>query len=239
MENAQQNWKTMMDVWKSGQVGLPKVRRWSKYVDDAKHGGARLQNSLEHSYCIVILGGIVCAKLRRYSVIDERLVMLALHVHDHGEGEIGMDTLYVDKSIEGDLQEYTAFRKRYDQLEPYIFRDFHRAFLLQFALKNTDPFPPDARELMGELANIHRLEALAFQAIEYLDYLVFALEQFEERGNRKILVQVLRNTVPHLDRLAEDLVGFRAEIWTPVMREWCAGWLMEYQDQWIEQKGEK
>ena len=77
--------------------------------------------------------------------IDSRLVLTALTVHDLGEGEIGKDTLYLDKNISADLEEYKGFRNRYEPLGK-SFDCLNRAFLLQFAIKNPPEFPEDAKK---------------------------------------------------------------------------------------------
>ena len=232
-------WENIIDVIKSGQVGLSTVIRWSKY-DKEEGGGVRIQNSLQHSYSIALLGKMLIHKLRDYVTLDEPLLITALLVHDHGEGEINKDTHYIDKSVDGDLDEYLAFTQRYSALGKSQFEEFQKAFLLQFALKNPSCFPEQSRKIMEQLEQHKLLECNAFDAVERWDYLLYAIEQFEERGNKKVLVQTLRNQIPHLNRLAEvALPGFGAEIWTTQMRLWCQNFVSEHDGQWIEQKGEK
>ena len=210
MRFTDEQWLHILDVWRSGQIGLSQVPRWGKYVE--RDQGARPQNSLQHPYALVLLGKILLERLRRHVELDGELVMTALLVHDHGEGEIGHDTLYIDKTVGGDVQEYLAFVRRYRQLDYDVFEVFRRAFLLQFVLKRPEAFPFEAREIMRVLRRDRYKEALAFEAIEYWDYVLYALEQYCERSNARILVQVLRNIAPHLDRLAGQLPGFWARI---------------------------
>ncbi len=226
----------LLDAWKAPQVGLPEVVRWKKYID--KDQGARLQNSLQHSHAITLLGAMMVGQLHPYVQLDSGLLMTALAVHDVGEGEIGKDTLYIDKSTAGDLDEYLAFQRRYEPLGESAFNVLHRAFLLQFALKNPESFPPRARALMCKLAVTNRLEALAFDAVERWDYVLYALEQYRERGNEKILVQTLRHQIGHLNRLSDDLPGFSQAICKKESSVWSAEFLGSHRGKWEERKGE-
>lgn len=236
MEKVRQAWGTTLDVWKSGQEGLPLVPRWSKYV--GKDQGVREQDSLKHSYSLTVLGTIFLERMRDCQPLDGELLLSALLIHDHGEGEVGRDTLYLDKTAEGDLAEYLAFRKRYEPLGP-DFRAFHRAFLLQFAAKDPPGFPDDAKRVMADLRSGRMPEALAFDALERWDYVLYALEQYFERGNEKILVQVLRNQVPKLDRLCGELHGLRQVVWTDEIATECRAFVAARAGKWVEQKGEK
>jgi len=158
-------------------------------------------------------------------------------MHDVGEGILGKDTPYIDKSVDRDLEEYLAFRRCYEVLDPVVFDRLHRAFLLQFAQKNPGTFPEDARRIMAEIVKKFPMETFAFDAIERWDYVLYALEQYHERGNEKILVQVLRNQVKHLNILANELPGFGDEIWTWELASWANVFLKAHEGKWIEQKG--
>jgi hypothetical protein len=232
-------WADILCVWLSGQVALPQVARWSKYHKENGQKMTRLQNSLQHSYSIPLLGKIVCYKLRPYVSLDEALLQNALLIHDHGEGEILRDTHYIDKNEEGDLEEYLAFVRCYSMLPKNLFEEFNEAFLLQFAMKNPLSFPEEARSLMTFLAIKCKSECLAFDAVERWDYVLYALEQFLVYDNTKILVQTMRHQAPHLDRLTKELPGFGEQIWTTSTRSCFSNLLEDFKYSWIEQKGEK
>jgi hypothetical protein len=171
--------------------------------------------------------------------LDRGLLMTALAVHDLGEGETGKDTLYIDKSIEGDLEEYQAFLRRYKlSKKGPMFNYLHRAFLLQFALANPQNFPLSARALMSGIAITNRLEAMVFDVVERWDYVLYAVEQYYERGNEKILVQTLRHQIPHLNRLSNELPGFGEKIWTKEISIWATELLKDCDGKYEEQKGE-
>ncbi len=237
MEFTNPGWLSVLDVWHAGQVGLPEVVRWKKYLE--KGGGVRRQDSLQHSFSITLLARMLIEKLRPHVALDGELLLTASLVHDFGEGEIRKDTLFIDKNAEGDLREYSAFAARFMQLPNELFEPFCRAFLLQFALKNPENFPPAARTIMRALAQEKRMEALAFEALEYWDYLLYALEQYRTHGNAKILAQTLRNVISPLRKLAVLLPGFSAEVFTEEVDDWCLGFMRICDGRWIEQKGER
>ncbi len=231
-----QLWLDTLDVWRAGQTGLPEATRWKKFIKSGR--GARPQNSLQHTHAITFLAIVLSKRLRRYTSLDTELIFTAVHVHDHGEGETELDVLYIDKDAALDLREYEVFARRFSQLPDDEFVLFQRAFLLQFCLKEWGHFPRETRSALKELAEQHRTEALFFEAVERWDYVIYALEQFQERGNKVILIQTLRHQVQHLDRLARDLPGFGDEVWTEDVRAWFQALLDQHEGQWIEQPGE-
>lgn len=239
MKIATNQWISIIDVWRSGQEQLPGVQRWKKYDKPMDGSKVRVQNSLQHSYSITLLGKIVCMRLDPYVKLDHLFLMTSLLLHDHGEGEIQQDTVYIDKTNQGDLDEYLAFKKRFEQLGDAHYNELEKAFLLQFVSKPFEHFPQKAQNQMRYLQTQYLKEAYAFDAVERWDYLLYAVEQYYEFGNFKILVQTLRHQIPHLDRLAEILPGFCETIWTYAIRFSFVEFLQLHEDKWIEEKGEK
>jgi 5'-deoxynucleotidase YfbR-like HD superfamily hydrolase len=239
MKAVEKVWLEIIDVWRSGQVQLPKVQRWKKY-DKPKDGSkVRKQNSLQHSYSITVLGRIFCLKLDRFVKLNVSMMLTAWLLHDHGEGEIQKDTLYIDKTDQGDLDEYLAFRKRFSQLGSDEYDQLEKAFLLQFAAKSFQNFPEHAQHQMRYLLRNCSNEVYAFEAVERWDYLLYAIEQYQKFGNEKILVQVLRHQIHHLDRLTSSLPGFGEIIWTEEVRVTLSKFLHLHKEKWIEKKDEK
>lgn len=230
-------WREIHGVWLSGQVGLPQVERWKKYRK--KHPGVRRQDSLQHSHSLVYLGMIAVRLLRPYVVLDGELILGALAIHDHGEGELLVDMHYIDKTDDDDLNEYQAFVERFRSLPKPQFDVFHQAFLLQFAGRGRERFPPESRSIMQWLRDNKPMEVLAFEAIETWDYLLFAMEQEFELGYTEMMVQVLRNQMDKLTRYASELPGFRQQIWNHEVQAWARELLQQHEGKWIEQKGEK
>ena len=237
----------LFEAWRAAQVGLGAVLRFEKYAEMSREAfgqGLRSHTSLEHSHSVTLLARIMVHRCRPYlaAPFDEMLLTDAVLVHDHGEGYIGEDTAYLDKNAEKDLAEYLAFCQAYESLGS-IWTHLHRAFLLQFALKNPSNFPFDARIIMAELASVNYMEARMFQAVERFDYLLYPYEHYERDGNPWPLVWTLRNQAKHLDRLAAEtpeeggLPGFRQEFWTPEISSWWRRWLEQFEGQHIEQSG--
>lgn len=211
-QNMEKLWPGISDIVLTAQIIFKGVYRWGRLGK-----GVRRQDVLQHSYSITILARIIVEKLEHYLSLDKDLIMTAFLVHDHGEGELKRDICQGDKNKEGnddDLREYFAFVKRYEQLEPEIFRVFHRAFLLQFCLKDYNGFPKEAVEIMEGLAITNNFEALAFRAVELMEYLLYAMEQ-DKKGNRPgLLLGVYENNIPELEEIINNLPGFSQEIWT-------------------------
>lgn len=230
-------WQPIQKVWHNPQVNLPEVVRWKNYCGTKDSGGARTQNSLQHTHSISRLCDIFIVLLRPYVQLDESLLKTVVSVHDEGEGEIGMDTLFIDKSESIDLLEYKGFLGLYGGLRKELFDYFHKAFLLQFALKNPANFPEEARSEMRSLAEHYSDECHVFDTIERFDYVLYALEQFQERGNEVALVQTLRNQVPKLNQLADNTnIGIGEVIWTADIRDWAERFIRDREGKWIEQK---
>lgn len=223
----------LIKVWLSAQVTLPQVIRWSKYVN---RGNVRTQNTLQHTHSIVTLGTIMIPDL--HPDLDELLLLKALHFHDEGEGLVGIDTHYIDKTTMGDVNEYRAFVNHYKELPQSVFSKLEEAFLLQFASKDLEEFPVGARSVMLKLRKNKSLEILAFEAIERFDYHLYATEQFVHYDNLIIFLQTVRNQIHHLDRLLGQLPGF-ANFWTPGLQIATREILANYEGHYLEQKGEK
>ncbi len=211
-QNMEVLWPGISDIVLTAQIIFKGVYRWSRLGK-----GVRRQDVLQHSYSITILSRIIVEKLNRYLDLDKDLIATAFLVHDHGEGELKRDICRGDKNKEGnddDLREYFAFVKRYEKLEPEVFRVFHRAFLLQFCLKDQNGFPKEAVEIMEELAAVNYFEALTFRATELMEYILYSMEQ-DKKGNRPgLLLEIYNNNYPEIEEIMFKLPGFAQEIWT-------------------------
>lgn len=210
---------------------MPRVIRWKKYVKR----GTRRSDNLQHSYSIALFALWLFPRLRKHVRFDEHFVLHALLLHDLGEGETGTDDHYIDKNKNSDAAEWGGFRKTYSKtLGP----EASAAYLLQYV--NKIPFMP--RSIRRELSLIGRkrkTEQLVFEATERFDYLLYALEQYQKRGKKKILVQTLRNQLLHYERLHKQLPGFGKILWTPQLQSFCHRLLAQHDGKWIEQKSER
>lgn len=220
--------------WRESTARMARVFRWGKYLRDP---AVRRQNVLQHTVSIVSLVPVFVRALAGYTSLDGELLRLAFMVHDVGEGELGGDVHYIDREVSRDVAEYEAFCRQYRDCAPAVWEQLERAFLLQFAAANPLGFPDDARVVMAELRGTNPVEVIAFEAIERWDYMLYALEH-EARGCGRLIVQVLRNQLGHLDRLVHELPGFEV-IHPPRFSSWCHDYVGQFAGQWIEQKGEK
>lgn len=211
-QNVEALWPGISDIVLTAQIIFKGVYRWSRLGK-----GVRRQDVLQHSYSITILSRIISEKLSYHIGLDKDLITTAFLVHDHGEGELKRDICQGNKNKNGnddDLCEYLAFIKRYEKLEPEVFYIFHRAFLLQFCLKDHKDFPQYAIDTMEELAVVNYFEALTFRAIELFEYLLYAMEQ-DKKGNRPgLLLEVYDSNFSELEEIMKKLPGFSEEIWT-------------------------
>lgn len=212
-------WENCLSVWSSVQIDMPKVIRWTRYIEHFKE--IRRQNCLQHTFAISMIADMIMIMLEPYVKLDKFLLNRAFAVHDIGEGELNRDVPYVDKKECHDLQEYNAFCRRFEKLPESIFDAYHRAFLLQFCLENPDSFPPEARTVMAELARTKKMEALAFEAIEHWDYFLYALEQYKQTGNGYVLHIVLHVNIVLFDKLIKELPGLKELFWNDMISDWC------------------
>lgn len=161
--------------------------------------------------------------MRPYLSLDEALVNDCCVIHDQAEGLLGVDVADPKKTHQNDLDEYEAFKELYGHVDRIVWESKQRSFLLQFCLKNPECFDTEARAVMTELAKTKRNEALFFRGMEMLDYLYYAYENGALGKVPDILKEVSANQVANLDRIAEELPGFSAVVWTPEIRTFFAG----------------
>lgn len=204
------SWPGIPKILEESQIILNNVYRWGIYGDTV-----RQQNDLQHSYSISILASIFMAKISLYNrPIDRALVLNAFLIHDYGEGALGRDICLKNKVENDDLDEYFAFIDKYSLLDKEVFNQFHRAYLLQHAIKaQRSDFPPNAQEIIKTLQENHMLEVLIFRAVETWEYILFALEQ-HWNDHPFILSQVMENAKQRITFLTDNLPGFKEAIWT-------------------------
>lgn len=209
----------VIEVMQSAEEKLPKVRRWGAYFEK---GRCREQNSLQHSYSITWLVDFVLDYIGPIlPTLDRDLLLKCAMVHDHGEGEIGYDTLDHQKNSRTELEEYEAFVDRYSVLPVNAFEARQRAFLLQFCLqKDISHFPAYVQNLITDLKNSRLMEARLFRAIECFDYVLYALAQFDQQQNKFLLVGVLYGQKDFLRIAAQTIPGFRV-FWSEEIHAWA------------------
>lgn len=199
-------------------TGMELVVRWSRF--SKLKPPIRRQTTLSHVSSLILLAIHVREKLRAQLKIDWELFLDAVTVHDTGEGELARDICLPFKSDEHDLKEYLAFKKLVGKLGKKTAQKLQRAFLLQFTLKNSSIFPAEARQIMAELAQNHRREALLFTCLEHFDYILYALEQYLRQGHGEMAIDVISTSLPVLDELTKELPSFQ-KFWSADFRQYC------------------
>ncbi len=204
----------ILPLWKGGQTEMAKVIRWSKYVK--ANPSLRRQSTVEHSWSISFLGYAVISMIKPHLkfAIDGELLMGAITVHDMAEGMLGRDVLYLEKTEEKDRDEYLAFMEQTKALPRAMRESLEEAFLLQFALKRPKCFPAAAQAVMERLAAEKTIEASLFDAIERLDYLMYALECYRHHKDKVVIDAVFSNQLAKLDQHALYTPGF-SYVWKP------------------------
>ena len=227
-QSAQAVFSPLLDILRAPQTDLRTVIRFEKY--SSADPDLRKQDTLQHSYSLILFAIVFLSKMRKHLPdLDEAFFLKAVAVHDMAEGLLKRDIVFVDKKDEHDLHEYMAFMAEWRKVEDEVLAlEMRRAFLLQFAHKNPDIFPPGAAEDIRLLRYIHDKENLAFQAMEALDYLFYAFEGWIHYCNDVILVQILRNQVPRLDVFTKTLPGFEQEWWTTERSAWCKQFMADH-----------
>ncbi len=212
----------LFPLWYSLQTDLFEIKRWSRYVE--RNENLRVQSVLHHQYSVISVVDVVLPVLKKYIPdLDELLVLRAYLIHDQPEGfsKRKFDCLSTQKTQEKDLEEYLLFVKYYSHFSKDIYEIKEYAYLLQYALKENDLFPQDARVVMNNIVKNHIIEAMVFEVLESWEYIFYAYESFIYQGDDYILTQVLRRQMPSLQKYALVIRGFREEIFTKEFEKWA------------------
>ena len=245
----------ILDLWKQRQTGLVKVFRWNHFsgrnnrwrklilkIESAiqstclflRHPLVREQNCLQHTDALSWLM-IIFVNMTKHDApnLDYQLLLSIPPIHDEGEDILNRDIAFTVKNNGHDLAEYNAFRTRYICLEKSMngtFENLHRAFLLQFCLNIPENFSSSTKQLMTQLAKNHNQEARIFNALEHIDYILFALEQYICRGHIKILYEVVKKSMPILDDHAKHLPTLKKYLWTEEVQQNFTDFLKKHRD---------
>jgi hypothetical protein len=199
-------------LWLSLQSGQEQITRFSGYIE--KFGERmRHQNGHEHRCSVCSLFTYYMIRIRPHCILDELLLTRCINHHDEPEGILKIDVLAPKKTDLDDLREYEVFEKMYRPLGDDVWMELQKAFLLQFCLTNPKCFPPDARDVMSNLAKHCRHEALFFDGVQRLDYLYYAYECYR-RGLHSILQEVAYGQLKKIELVAAELPGFSEAVWT-------------------------
>lgn len=212
---------SMLPFWETCQSPLSKVIRWAPFL--RKNGALRTQSTLEHVHAFSVLSSVVITKLVEKGVkLDHPLFILAILVHDHGEGLLGRDIPVPQKSAEKDKDEYVAFTELLLKCDCdlSLFKKLKQAFLLQFAEECPQCFPLEARILMEELRKKRYFEVMLFKVLERVDYLFYACESYRHKEDDVILAEVFRNVKTELDKICTIYPVISTIVWTEEIQNW-------------------
>lgn len=195
--------------------GLGKTVRWRDFEN------IREQNSLEHSFSLAVLANIITRLLKPFHPsLDAELIKDAALLHDIGEYGQNRDIPYVCRKKFRNREEYENFKRVFSYVKPEIFDELKRPFLLQFALLDHSVFEGEDKNILRGLKKHRRKEAQIFEALEHLEYIFFAIEQWQTRGHEKICKQILETNGPVLGKIAKKIKGFDL-IWSADTCKWC------------------
>ncbi|MFH2232080.1 MAG: HD domain-containing protein [Patescibacteria group bacterium] len=204
------------------EADLNKVQRWSQFQASSN---SRPQTTLDHTATVQLVATLVVQAERRHNPepFDAAYVHQMCAVHDLGEvvySNVGCDVVLTNKTEQTDVNEVSAVRKLLHSLTDTHQEELLERFMGQFALRKNS-LSSEEKAALEKLADEKRLECMLFEAIEHLDYLLYAYREYLTRGNLRIVVKVLRDSHPWLKELAEQLPGFGREIYTPALIAWA------------------
>jgi 5'-deoxynucleotidase YfbR-like HD superfamily hydrolase len=203
--------------------GLGKTIRWVSFEN------IREQDSLEHSFSLAVLANVVARLLKPFHPsLDAELIKDTALLHDIGECGQGRDIPYVLRKKSQNREEYENFKRVFSCVKPEILDELKRPFLLQFSLFDHSVFEEEEREILRELKENREKEAKIFEALENLEYIFFAIEQWHTKAHEKICKQILETACPALDKTIEEIEGFDL-IWSEDFRDWCQNFIDTHQ----------
>jgi hypothetical protein len=210
---------SLFPFWIDSQTSLAQVERWSKYK--RRNPELRRQTTDVHSAALTILASRILPTISEANdtVLDIALILTTCSIHDLGEGILKIDTHFLDKTVQGDVAEYEAFDGKYHGCDTG-WTEWRKAFLLQFCLGDTDLFNETARRILLNLREEFYPEAVTFSAIEAFDYILYAIECWNQHKDEVILTHVLRNQPLRIEGFLQIVPGLSV-IWTPQLRKWC------------------
>lgn len=213
--------------WRSFQTDLHKVIRWGKYLKQGRK--MRRQSTMAHTVSVTFAVSASLILLKKYNpFLDQALLLRAFNIHDFSEGTLKKDVMAHHKTDQHDVDEYNAFVVKFSHYCQPLFPEFKKAFLLQFAEKNSIKFPLEAQEVMTELQKTNSLECMLFPALESWEYIFYAWECEIGKNHNNLLTWVLRRQLPRQQEYAKKIPGWREEIFTHEFENWVLNYLNEH-----------
>lgn len=218
-------------IWKSSQLDLGKVIRWSPYLVDGHGKEMRKQTTLEHEHSFSLFAGTAAQMLDPFIFkksgkhLDLLMLEYGFKWHDHAEGLKGRDIIAPDKKDEDDVEEYVIFMEHIKNMPDFVKEKYEIAFLLQFALNNNVLFTKRAEDVMSMIRCDLFYESLVFTALEKLEYLFYPIEMREK--HKYLLAWVIKRQLPGYQKFAKILPGFREILFPESLEEKLLNYLEE------------
>ncbi len=211
--------QTLGSLHEAIESGLSQVLRWKYAVNGSN---ARPQSTLAHSYAILTTASLIGeAELRHNPEFNHDSLIFVLKMallHDVGELECveqGYDHVLGAKKPGDTRAEIDRFLEETKDIPiPYQDWNFRIPYLAQYIGRPdtlTEKEEVLVREARGERLD---LELKLFRAIHGYEALLYAYNEFQTRGNIRILVRVMRTTHEDCKRLASELPGFGQETYS-------------------------
>lgn len=220
-------------MWDKLQKEHPLIPRWKDYIEC--NPGLTRQTNIEHVFSVERLFHECLPFLEHHRTINRELLLLAIHVHEDGEALLQGDVLWHNKDPKRDLLEFKAFKASIQNRDEWASRrdDLETAFLLQFITGDIQIFEDDSedtRDAIRAVQLVHHFEGRVFNALEKMDYYIYAKRGYDESGDVVILTHVLRNHTKPLDEYANTIRGFKEHVWTEAHSEAAKEFMERYAD---------
>lgn len=190
----------LADLARNLELGHTDVIRWSGYRKTVP--GLRKQTNAQHLLSLTRVAHMVVAYLESVDfTFNQGIILRCAALHDDGEIHCG-DTQYGLRGAEAMVAELEAFKRLHQEVPQNVFSWFLNAYLLHFVLEEDVHLTGQEGEILARLREVNRREAIVFNLIERVDYIVFTLG--EAAANRWPLEQVLINQVPKIKALVEE-----------------------------------
>ncbi|MEZ4102984.1 MAG: hypothetical protein R3B55_00170 [Candidatus Paceibacterota bacterium] len=220
-----------LPFWNIFQEGYRNVPRWKGYCD--VNPNLPLQTNLEHQNSLNMVFASALPFLGEPELNRSLLIQASL-LHELGEVDNG-DTLYHLKTEEKHLRELLSFdriiTKHFSFFEPWSVKSCRRAYILQHVVNEGLTFSGHswAEDMLRNTRKVYLAEGQVFDALERLDYVLYALKAYQKCGDVVILKHVYCNQVKRLDGYAKTIKGFN-KFWTKEVSAAAKQFMRRYAD---------
>lgn len=210
-----------MDRWILLQKNHQEIVRWGRFCGE--NPNLPKQTNLHHITSVSSVFVTQGTRLLQYQKFDLALLLAAIIFHEDGEALLKRDISYIHKTEDHDFDEYRAFADTIKNDSSTVQYWLTKAFLLQFVHSRSSVagWGSIAEQVMYDLQQNHLYEGHIFNAFERMDYLYYTINSYEECKDLVLLVHLLRNQVPAIEKYIGVIDGFEKEVWTPALSAWA------------------